>query len=152
MLLLVGWPDQAQNAGAAVGVLPNGASVSLAGGRVATSPSGQVRALLAGALRAVISQVLVQSKAGGRVAAREVLLNSQAVEKLILDGATAQVPIAIESGRRMGMRTQTDALVALVRDGVVSVGEASHHAPDRGSLIAALQHEGIDVSELERRA
>jgi twitching motility protein PilT len=112
----------------------------------------QVRALLAGALRAVISQVLVQKKAGGRVGAREVLLSSQAVEKLILDGATAQVPIAIESGRRRGMRTQTDALVALVRDGIVTVGEASRHAPDPGNLMAALQHEGIDVSELERRA
>jgi twitching motility protein PilT len=112
----------------------------------------QIRALLAGALRGVMAQVLVHNKAGGRTAAREVLLSSPAVEKLILDGATAQLPIAIESGRRMGMRTLTDALVALVRDGVVDPAEAVRHASHRGTLLAALQHEGIDVSELERRA
>jgi twitching motility protein PilT len=112
----------------------------------------QVRALLSGALRAVISQVLVHKIAGGRTAAREVLLSSPAVSKLILDGAIAQMPIAIQSGRRLGMRTMTDALVSLVRDGVIDAAEAGRNAPDRRILIAALQQEGIDVSELERWA
>jgi twitching motility protein PilT len=112
----------------------------------------QVRALLAGALRGVVAQVLVTAKSGGRTGAREVLLSSPAVEKLILDAATAQMPIAIESGRRMGMRTLTDALVALVRDETIAVAEAARHAPDRAALMALLRHEGIDVTELERRA
>jgi hypothetical protein len=52
----------------------------------------------------------------------------------------------------MGMRTLTDALVALVREGTIAVAEAAHHAPDRNALTTALRHEGIDVTELERRA
>lgn len=112
----------------------------------------QVRASLAGSLRAVIAQLLVPKAAGGRIAAREVLLSSPAVRKLVLDGAIEQLPIAIESGRNLGMRTMVDSLGALVRDGVVDIGDACACAPDRGTLISALQRDGIDVTGVERRA
>ena len=111
-----------------------------------------IRASLAGALRAVVAQVLVPKAAGGRIAAREVLLSSPAVRKLLLDGALAQLPIAIESGRTLGMKTMVDSLGALVRDGVVEIADACAVAPDRGALIAALERDGIDVSNVERRA
>jgi twitching motility protein PilT len=112
----------------------------------------QVRALLSGALRGVISQVLVHKAAGGRIAAREVLLSSPPVVQLIVDGSYAHVPVAIESGRRLGMRTLTDSLAALVRDGVIEADEAMGAAPDGRVLLAALRQEGIDVSDLERWA
>jgi twitching motility protein PilT len=112
----------------------------------------QIRALLSGALRAVISQVLIRKVAGGRIAAREVLLSSPPVVQLIVDGNYAQVPVAIESGRRLGMRTITDSLAALVREGIIAGDAAMAAAPDRRVLLAALRQEGIDVSELERRA
>jgi twitching motility protein PilT len=112
----------------------------------------QVRASLAGALRAVVAQMLVPKSAGGRIAAREVLLSSPAVRKVILDGAIAQLPIAIESGRSLGMRTMVDALGALVRDGVVDIAAACASAPDRTALVSALERDGIDVSGIEKRA
>lgn len=112
----------------------------------------QVRALLAGSMRAIVAQMLVRKPNGGRIGARELLLNSPTVEKLILDGATAQLPIAIEGGRRLGMVTMNDALGALVRDLVVNAAEACRCAPDRAGLIAALERDGIDVSNVERRA
>jgi twitching motility protein PilT len=112
----------------------------------------QVRALVAAALRAVVAQVLVEKPGGGRVGARELLINSPAVGKLIVDGTTTQLPVAIEAGRRLGMMTMIDALGTLVRDGVVDAAEACRHAPDRAGLIAALRRDGIDVSHLERRA
>jgi twitching motility protein PilT len=112
----------------------------------------QVRALLAGALRAVVAQVLVEKPGGGRVGARELLLNSPAVGKLIVDGMTAQLPVAIEAGRRLGMNTMIDSLGALVRNGVVDAAEACRQAPDPAALIVALRRDGIDVSNLERRA
>ncbi len=112
----------------------------------------QTRAALAGALRAVVAQTLVRKKSGGRVAAREVLFSSAAVRKLLLDGATWQLPIAIESGRNLGMNTMIDALGALVRDGVVEIDEACAAASDRRALIAALARDGVDVSGVERRA
>jgi twitching motility protein PilT len=111
-----------------------------------------VRASLAGALRAVVAQVLVPKVGGGRTAAREVLLSSPAVRKLLLEGATGQLPIAIESGRSLGMRPMVDALGALVRDGVVDIADACSVAPDRAALIAALERDGVDVSAVERRA
>jgi twitching motility protein PilT len=40
---------------------------------------------------------------GGRVAAREVLLNTSAVADLIAEGKTSQLQIAIDSGRKHGM-------------------------------------------------
>jgi twitching motility protein PilT len=112
----------------------------------------QVRASLAGALRAVVAQILVPKLAGGRIAAREVLLSSPAVRRVILDGAIAQLPIAIESGRNLGMRTMVDALGALVRDHVVDIAAACTSAPDRGALVSALERDGIDVSGIEKRA
>jgi twitching motility protein PilT len=112
----------------------------------------QIRALLSGALRAVISQVLVRRSDGGRIAAREVLLSSPPVVQLIVDGNYSQVPVAIESGRRLGMRTFTDSLAGLVRDGLITADEAMRAAPDRRVLLAAMRQEGMDVSELEKRA
>ena len=111
-----------------------------------------VRASLAGSLRAVIAQQLVPKAAGGRIAAREVLLSSPAMRKLVLDGAVEQLPIAIESGRSLGMKTMVDSLGALVRDGVVELAEACAAAPDRAALVSALERDGIDVTGLERRA
>jgi twitching motility protein PilT len=96
--------------------------------------------------------VLIRKVAGGRIAAREVLLSSPPVVQLIVDGNYAQVPVAIESGRRLGMRTITDSLAALVREGIIAGDAAMAAAPDRRVLLAALRQEGIDVSELERRA
>jgi len=111
-----------------------------------------IRALLAGSLRAVIAQLLVPKAAGGRIAAREVLLSSPAVRKLVLDGAIEQLPIAIESGRSLGMRTMVDSLGSLVRDAAVEIRDACASAPDRRALISALERDGIDVTGVERRA
>lgn len=112
----------------------------------------QVRASLAGSLRAVIAQLLVAKAAGGRIAAREVLFSSPAVRQLILNGAIEQLAIAIESGRSQGMKTMVDSLGALVRDAVVEIGDACGCAPDRAALISALERDGIDVTGVERRA
>lgn len=112
----------------------------------------QARALLSGALTAVVAQVLLTKPGGGRIGARELLLNSPAVAKLILEGTTAQLPMAIEAGRDLGMMPMIDSLSALVREGLIDAAEACRRAPDRSALVAALERDGIDVSTLERRA
>ena len=112
----------------------------------------QTQTSLATALRGVVSQVLVRRQRGGRMAAREVLLNTPAVAALIQDGKTAQLPLAIESGRRHGMMPLNDSLAALVRDGTVHVSEAYRKALEKESLLGALKREGIDTSFAERLA
>jgi twitching motility protein PilT len=111
-----------------------------------------VQALLAEALRGVVAQVLLRKTGGGRVAARELLLSSASVSQLIAEGKLAQVPLAMESGRRIGMVPLTDALVAFVQSGAVDVREAWRKAADRAALLKALKREGIDTSFAERLA
>jgi twitching motility protein PilT len=108
----------------------------------------QVQLAIADNLRGVLAQVLLRKIGGGRVAAREVLLNTPAVSSVIAEGKTSSLPMAIEGGRRYGMMPFSDSLVALVQSGVVAPGEAYRHATDRAGFLAALKREGVDTSQL----
>ena len=112
----------------------------------------KARTTLAMALRGVIAQVLLRRVTGGRVAAREILLNTPAVSTLVLEGKMFQLPVALDSGRRHGMIPLTDSLAGHVREGAVHVGEAYRKALDRAALLAVLKREGIDTSFAERMA
>jgi twitching motility protein PilT len=112
----------------------------------------KARSTLATALRGVIAQVLLRRVKGGRVAAREILLNTPAVSQIVLEGKMFQLPVALDSGRRHGMVPLTDSLAAHVRDGSVNVAEAYRKALDRAALVALLKREGVDTSFAERLA
>jgi twitching motility protein PilT len=107
---------------------------------------------LAEALRGVVAQVLLHKAGGGRVAARELLLNTAAVARLIAEGQLAHLPAAMESGRKHGMVPLNDALVAFVQSGAVDAREAYRQAFDREAFLALLKREGIDTSFVERLA
>ena len=111
-----------------------------------------VRAALAEHLRGVVAQVLLRKAGGGRLAARELVLNTNAVAALVSDGQIAQLPRAIDSGRKLGMAPLNDALVAFVQSGAVDVREAYRKADDKVGLLALLRREGIDTSFVERLA
>jgi len=111
-----------------------------------------VQVSLAQTLRGVLAQVLLRKSTGGRVAARELLLNTPAVSSLLAEGKTSQLPLAIEGGRRQGMVPLNDALVGFVQSGAVDVREAYRHSSDRQGFLAALIRQGIDVSAIERQA
>jgi len=111
-----------------------------------------VQFALAENLRGIVSQVLLRKPGGGRVAAREVLLNTAAVAAAIAEGKTSQLPAAIEAGRKYGMVPLNDALLALVQAGTVDAREAYRRAADRAGLLALLGRQGIDTSVLERLA
>jgi twitching motility protein PilT len=113
---------------------------------------GPLQLLLAESLRGVVGQVLLRKSSGGRVAARELLLNTASVAQLIAEGKLSQVPLAMESGRRVGMVPMTDALVAFVQSGVVDGREAYRKAADRPALLKALRREGLDTSFVARLA
>ena len=107
---------------------------------------------LAQCLRGVVTQVLLRKSGGGRVAAREVLLNTPMAASLLAEGRTAQLPLAIEGGRKHGMVPLNDALVGFVQSGVVDVREAYRRAADRAGLLDLLKRQGIDTSFVERFA
>lgn len=108
----------------------------------------QAQLALADNLRAVVAQVLLAKAGGGRVPAREILLKTDAVGRLIAEGKTSQLPMAIEAGRPHGMKPLSDALIAYVQNGIVDVREAYRHVTDRPAFIALLKRQGIDTSAI----
>jgi twitching motility protein PilT len=112
----------------------------------------RIQVMLADGLRAAVSQVLVRKAGGGRVAAREVLLNTPEVASVITDGRLSQLAPALESGRKQGMVPLNDALAGFVQSGVVDVKDAYRQAVDRPAFLAALRREGVDTSFAERLA
>jgi twitching motility protein PilT len=112
----------------------------------------QVQMTLAETLRGIVAQVLLRKTGGGRVAAREVLLNTKSVANLIAEGKTSQLPLALDSGRKYGMVPLNDALVAFVQSGAVDAREAYRRASDRTGFLTLLKREGVDTSFVERLA
>ena len=110
----------------------------------------QVQLTLAEGLRGVVAQVLLKKSGGGRVAARELLLNTASVANLIAEGRIAHVPLALDSGRMDGMVPLNDALAAFVQSGAVDVREAYRRAFERQNFLAVLRREGLDTSFVER--
>ena len=96
--------------------------------------------------------MLLKKTGGGRLAARELLLNTSAVAGLLAEGKTSQLPLAIEGGRKHGMVPLNDALGGFAQSGAVDVREAYRCSADRPGLIALLQRQGVDVSQVERLA
>jgi twitching motility protein PilT len=84
-----------------------------------------VRAMVAGSLQAVISQVLLKRKGGGRAAAHEIMVGTSAVRNLIRENKIPQLYSMIQVGQRYGMQTMDDSIKRLVESGVVDPEEAA---------------------------
>jgi twitching motility protein PilT len=106
----------------------------------------QVRTMLAESLRGVIAQVLCRKVGGGRVAAREILLVTPAIQNLIREGKTFQIPSVMQTGRKLGMLTLHDALLELVEQGQVEPKEAWTKAVDKSAMLTALKAKRHDIS------
>jgi twitching motility protein PilT len=65
----------------------------------------QIKSQLSNVLSAVISQRLLPRKNGGRIAAREIMINNPAISNLIREGKVAQIKNTIETGSSLGMIT-----------------------------------------------
>jgi twitching motility protein PilT len=92
----------------------------------------QIRSQLSLTLRAVISQVLLRRADGrGRVAAREVMFVNPAIQNLIREDKTHQIPNAISTGMREDMISLDDSLADLVDRGVVTFDTAYPHFDDQ---------------------
>lgn len=96
----------------------------------------QIRAQLANILQAIVSQRLVPSIGGGRVAAAEILVATPAVRNIIREGKTHQLEAVIQTGAEFGMASMDKTLVNLIHDGTITYEEARNVA--------------IDIDELDR--
>src|SRR3954463_9582925 len=105
----------------------------------------QVRVSLAGVLRGVVAQRLVTGAAGlGRCCVAEICVATGRIAESILDpDKTNQIAELISQGGYYGMQTFDQHLVALVRDGVVTVEAASAVASNPHDLSVELRRLGL---------
>jgi len=153
--LLAAALEAAESGRLVFGALPAASTVAAIERIVDQFPQERRAALLsslAATLRGVVTQVLLRKIGGGRVAAREILLNTPSVAALIADGQTRKLLPALDTGRKIGMAPLNDALVSLVRSGAVAPAEAYRKSADREGLLVQLRREGIDTSFVERLA
>ena len=89
---------------------------------------------LSSTLRGIVSQRLISSISGGRRAAVEIMLNTPHISELIEKGEITQIKEAIENSMSAGSQTFEQALLALIKDGVVTQEEAMAHADSASNL------------------
>ncbi|MCC6348242.1 MAG: PilT/PilU family type 4a pilus ATPase [Candidatus Eisenbacteria bacterium] len=112
----------------------------------------QIRAQLALTLRAVIAQQLLPRRDGrGRIAAREILFTTQAIQNLIRDDKVHQIPNVISTGLREDMLSMDDALAELVDRASVEY-EAAHPYFTDTEKRAALQKRVYRTAPVAERA
>jgi len=79
----------------------------------------QVLIQLAAVLRVVISQHLIPTTDGKRVAAREILINTPAVSNLIRENNIAQIPSVLQTNAKEGMVSFARAVEALQKEDLI---------------------------------
>ncbi len=95
-----------------------------------------IRALLAGVLRGVVSQQLVPNLDGkGRSLACEVMVVNSAISNLIRDDRAWQIPMVMQTHRKLGMKLMDDSLIELIQRKKISLEEALHRATDRTKFV-----------------
>lgn len=87
----------------------------------------QVRLQLSSSLKAVISQRLIPTTKGDRVAAREVLINNPAVSNLIRENKVAQIKSVIETSADQGMITMDHHIKQLLKQEIIDQTTAATH-------------------------
>jgi twitching motility protein PilT len=105
----------------------------------------QIRIMLSESLRGVVAQTLCRKIGGGRVAALEVLIATQAVSNLIREGKTFQIPSIMQVNKAHGMVTLNDALMDLVTKKIVAPEEAMAKAVDKAGMDALFKRAGITL-------
>jgi len=79
-----------------------------------------VRAMLSSSIQGVIAQTLLHKEGGGRCAAHEIMVGTNAVRNLIRENQLAQLYSMIQTGARYGMQTMEDSVNDLLVSGLIN--------------------------------
>jgi twitching motility protein PilT len=111
----------------------------------------QIRSVLAGVLRGVISQRLLPRIDHGRVAAVEVMVMNSRIADLIREQRTEEIADAVAEGGFFDMQTFERALIDLVLDGKVAREVAANAATNvhdfEVALDQALKRQTVEVAQ-----
>ncbi|MGB5834099.1 MAG: PilT/PilU family type 4a pilus ATPase [Thiohalocapsa sp.] len=89
-------------------------------------------------MRAIISQRLVRTVDGKRAAAIEILINTPHIADLIREGHIEEIQSAMATSEEGGMVTFDEALLALYREGRISLEECLGNADSAANLEAKI--------------
>jgi len=105
----------------------------------------QIRIMLADSLKGVIAQTLIKRRGGGQVAAMEFLAVNGAVSNLIREAKAFQVQNIMQTSKNAGMMTMNDALLELVKSGLVEVEHAAAKAVNKAEFKGMLERAGVRI-------
>lgn len=94
----------------------------------------QIRSQLSNILAAIVSQRLVPTIGGGRIASAEIMVATPAVRNIIREGKTHQLDAVIQTGAEFGMQSMDKTLVNLIHAGTITYDEARNVAVDIDEL------------------
>jgi twitching motility protein PilT len=100
----------------------------------------QVRSIIAGVLRGVISQRLLPRTDGGRIPAVEVMVMNARIDELIREHKTHELQAAIEEGSFHEMQSFQQALIGLVLSGDVEPELAANASTNKHDFLIELEH------------
>ncbi|MDA3839771.1 MAG: PilT/PilU family type 4a pilus ATPase [Patescibacteria group bacterium] len=95
-----------------------------------TEYQNQITNQLSGVLRGVVSQQLLPKRGGGLVAAREILINNNAISNLIKNNQIEQINSTIQTSSNIGMQTMNKSVDDLLRRGLISEVTATNRRRD----------------------
>ncbi len=99
----------------------------------------QIRSVMAGVLKGVVSQRLLPRVGGGRVAAVEVMVMNNRISDLIRENQTEMIIEAIEDGDYFDMQSFTKALIEHVIAGRVDKETAANASSNKHDFLVSLE-------------
>src|SRR4249919_756075 len=99
----------------------------------------QIRSILAGTLRGVVSQRLLPRAGGGRLPAVEVMVTNARIQDLIRENRPDEITDAIAAGEYYEMQTFSESLIELVLKGDVERDVAANSATNKHDFLVALE-------------
>lgn len=103
---------------------------------------------LGAALKAIVSQRLIRSTAGGRIPSVEVLLNTKLISDLIAQGDFSGIKEAMEQSLAEGSQTFEQDLARLITDGDITRDDGLAYADSPTNLMWRLQNDTTAQSKI----
>jgi twitching motility protein PilT len=113
-----------------------------------TNQQNQIRATLSESLKGVIAQQLFRRiDKPGRVAAQEILVVDTAIQNLIREAKTHQIPGMMQVGKKKGNQPLDDTIMDLLRQVKISPEESYEKANDKKKFRAMLKSPPDDFED-----
>ncbi len=105
------------------------------------SEQNRIKMALASVLQGIVSQRLVPTVEGGRMAAIELLVKNVRIENLILEGRDGEIPDALKEGKDVyKCQTFDQALLDMYSSGKITKEDALSNATVRNDLLMDLEN------------